>query len=596
MKQKQLFSVLLLAMVALLYSCNKDDDSNPSEPRPQPGEYILPLIETTDIHGHIINTEDESVHYNLAYIADKVKDIRGHGEDYKRDRLLLLDGGDLYQGTTISNLQQGKPIYAAIDMMDYDAVALGNHEFDWGIEYMIDPDATLPDYEYNNQHFINEVQVVCANLYQNGSRVDFTKDFVIVEKNAISPQGGTVKVKIGVIGFAENYASSIMTSQFTNKGFSIQNNASIANDIAFELESSGQADATILLIHGAADKAAQSLGENSVIDLVLGGHTHVNISGQTSWGLPYLQSACNCQAYAYAELKFNVDESGCVSFSNVYEQQTFDVDNNRNLHTYEGQNAEDLDGEILSFSDNAMVAVADRLKEVIGYINIDATNSRSDSNLSIPGSGGRASVMGNWMCDIYLRITEADVAFINSGSIRTTFTLDGQPTKNITFANVFEMFPFNNFIYVYEITYAELLQLFEYSMTSGGKGLFSRVAGIDCYYTSEEQTSSSGSTYYLEAVHSLVKDGTTIYENGTWTADWASRKLIVAASDFLATSDRIDKYTQMHNPMVAWNETPRLIINNIPETENAVRVLKAEAAASGGLLSIDIKPHFILYN
>ena len=95
----------------------------------------------------------------------------------------------------------------AIDKMEYDAVALGNHEFDWGLENMIDPDGTLLDYEYEGQNYANEVPVVCANIYQNGTRLSSTKDYVIVEKTATNSQGGEVKVRIGVIGLAEFYQS-----------------------------------------------------------------------------------------------------------------------------------------------------------------------------------------------------------------------------------------------------------------------------------------------------------------------------------------------------------------------------------------------------
>ena len=62
------------------------------------------------------------------------------------------------------------------------AVALGNHEFDWGIENMVDSDATLPDYERGGVSVTNSVPVLCANMYQNGSRAGITKDYVIVEK------------------------------------------------------------------------------------------------------------------------------------------------------------------------------------------------------------------------------------------------------------------------------------------------------------------------------------------------------------------------------------------------------------------------------
>ena len=579
-------SLLPVAIIAtMLSSCQKDDIS---PIKPLAGDYILPLIETTDIHGSIVDATTDTVHYRLAYIADKVKDIRGHGKAYRKERLLLLDGGDLYQGTTISNLQQGKPIYVSFDKMEYDAVALGNHDFDWGFENMVDPDATLLDYDYNGGYYVNEVPVVCANLYQHGNRVSCTKDYVIVEKTAVNPRGDNIHVKIGIIGFAEDYSLSIMASQFSDKGYSIQENYTIANSLASELESTGQCDATILLTHGAADKAAERLGERSVVDLVLGGHTHRTISGQTSWGLAYLQGGKKSEAYAYAQLQFRVDEEGNISFTSVNDQQTIDVDATRDRHTFAGQNVEDLDDDILNVSDNALNDLSGQLGQVIGHITVNA------SKYYIEGSGQRASVMGNWMGDIMQRIGNADVAFLNSTSIRTYFSLDGQPSRNITVANVYDMFPFGNPIYVFRITYAELLQLFEYSMTRNGRILLTQTTGIDCYFTSTEHTSSTGSIYFEHALHSLVKDGTTIYQEGEWTSDWSSRSLTVAVSEYVATTDREDRYSHLHNPFVEWCKTSRLIKNDLIDNENAVRVLTDEAKANNGLLSIDTRPHFIL--
>lgn len=581
--------VRLLIPVALIatvfYSCQKDDITPILPPA---GDYLLPLIATTDIHGHIVNTSSDTVHYRLAYIADKVKDIRGHGGAYNKKRLLLLDGGDLYQGATLSNIQQGRPIYISMDMMEYDAVALGNHDFDWGLENMVDPDATLLDYEYHGRSCRNQVPVVCANLYQHGSRVSCTKDYIIVEKTASNPRGGSVTVKIGIIGFADDYSLSIISSQFSDKGYSIQANYTIANSLASELESSGQCDATILLTHGAADKAAQHLGDTTAFDLVLGGHTHLTISGQTDWGLPYLQAGKKSEVYAYAELQFHVDNHGNISFTSVNDQQTFAVDATRDLHTFPGQNAQDLDQDILTLSDEAISNSSEQLGKVIGHINVNA------SNYFIDGSGQRATVMGNWMCDITRRIGQADVAFLNRTSIRTNFSLNGHPTRDITISNVYEMFPFGNETYVFRITYTELLQLFEYSMTGGGKILLTHMTGIDCHFTGTERTSSSGNTYYEYSVHSLSKDGTTIYQEGEWTSDWSSRTLTVATCSYVATTDREDRNTHLHNPFVEWCKTSRLTSNNLIDNENAIRVLTSEAEASGGLLSIDTIPHFIL--
>lgn len=554
-----------------------DKPEEPVEVLPQPGDYVLPIIQTTDVHGYIVNMDADEVHYRLAYVADKVKDIRGRGDSYDKGRLLLLDGGDLYQGASVSNLQSGKPVYVAMDLMEYDAVALGNHEFDWGFDNMTDQDATLPDYERNGASCVNEVPVVCANLYCNGARVPRTKDYVIVEKEAVNASGQPVKVKVGVIGYAIDYASSIMTSQFTGKGYSITVDYQAVNRLAASLESSGQCDATILLIHGAADYAAYGLGKGSPIDLVLGGHSHATMSGSTDWGMPYLQGGRFCEHYASADMTFSVDGQGKVSFKSVGNQKTPEVNAQRDLHVKPDQNKDDLDADILALSEETVSQTSVLLNEVIGYITENANSAR------LSGSGGRSTTMSNWMCDILRRIGgDADVSFVNSGGVRTSIQLEGQSKRDITVGNVLEIFPFNNTTYVYEITCAELLEVFEYSMCSAGKSLFSHMTGIECYFTDED------------VIYALVKDGKTIYREGKWRDDWASRAIRLAVSEYLATTQREDDYTGLSNPLIGWNGSSRLKENTQVDNENAIRVLREEAAASGGLLNIDVGHHFHL--
>ena len=580
--------VLVAVLAAMLFSCAKEPAAgpfpdpvpepavDPPEEKPQPVDYFLPVMETTDIHGYLIYNDNSFLHYRMAYVADKVKDTRGRGDAYDPGRLLLLDAGDLYQGASLSNILNGEPIYAAMDRMGYDAVALGNHEFDWGLEGLIDPDATLPDYEWEGVVQENRVPVLCANLYRDNVRDSRTRDYVILEKTAVSDEGESIPVRIGVVGFAENYASSIMASKFTGMGYSITEDYSMARSIAASLEESGQCDATVLLIHGEAAGAAQSLGQGSAFDLVLGGHSHITAEGNTRWGVTYLQGGRYCEHYASAVMKFTKDTQGKLSFKGVQDRKIVTVNSNKDMRNSPGQNASDLDDEILALSEEALSRVSQELTSAIGYICVDATSS------SLSGSGGRASTLSNWMCDITRRIGDADVAFINSGALRTSIPLNGQSRRDITVGHVYEVFPFGNTIYVYSITYADLLKVFEYSVTGGGKGLFSYMTGIDCYYT-------QGSPQSLV----LKKDGTVIYQKKNWTGDWASRPVILAVSEYIATSQNVDYSTGIGNPLIEWNETSRLLSNESIDNESAVRVLREEAAASGGLLFIDTKSHFI---
>ena len=423
---------------------------------------------------------------------------------------------------------------------------------------------------------VNDIPVLCANLYQDGVRVPFTKDYVIVEKTARSSSGETIPVRIGVIGFAVDYAGSIMSSRFTDRGFTIREDYAIADGLAKELEASGQCDATVLLVHGAADDVAEKLAWNSSIDLVLGGHSHARKSGRRGSGPVYLQGGRYCEHYSSADLKFYRDrKTGEVSFTSVVNAQNVAVSASLDQHRAEGQNADDLDEDVLAVCDAAIAATSLEGNDVIGYIGIGATT------YYIKGSGDRATPMSNWMCDILRRVGEADVSFVNSGGVRTSFPLGAAPRRDITVANVYEMFPFNNLTYVYEITYADLLRLFTYSLTNGGRSLFTFMSGIDCAYRDY-------------SVVSLGKDGAVIYQNGKWTGDWATRTLRLAVSEYLATTSRVDNYTGMENPLLQWNGTSRLLSNDRVDNECAVVVLKAEAAASGGLLHIDTTPHFIL--
>ena len=442
-------------------------------------------METTDVHGALVSTSTGTKHYRLAYVADKANDIRGRGADYDTKKLLLLDGGDIYQGTILSNIQRGKPLYMAFDKMDYDAVALGNHEFDWGFEQLVDDDGTLLDYEYAGKRDENPVPIVCCNLYRHGKRTHTTHDYVILDKSAYSADGHRVGVRIGVIGMAHYAAQSMFVHQFLDKGYDIRIDYARINALADSLERNRLCDATVLLVHGVANEAANSLGGQSAIDLVLGGHSHVNQCDTTAYGIPYLQGRAYCQSYSYAELLFQVDATGKIAKVQVDNRRNIEVDGKKDTHTAVGENAEDLEADILAISDSAIEHIRPMLEKVIGYINVDLVKNYNnvEDSLALKGSGGRASTMGNWMSDLVRRIGGADIGFVNNGGVRTSFPLNGAKKRNITVSNVYEMFPFDNLIYVYELTYADLLQLMEYAMTKYGAMLLSRIVGIDCYMT-----------------------------------------------------------------------------------------------------------------
>ena len=556
-----------------------------------PGDYFLPLIETSDLHGNIAFIKNGQVHYRLSYIADKVRDIRGHGAGYDSKKLVLLDGGDIYQGNMLSNLQKGKCMYMAFDKMDYDAVALGNHEFDWGFENLVEKDATLPAYKAAGKTYPNLVPVVAANFYQSkaaGEKASgrSVKDYVILEKTALNSAGEGLPVKIAVIGYVCDYSTSIKTSEFVGKGFKIKTDLRPINQLARELESSGLCDATVLLMHADAQERAGKLGEDSVIDLVLGGHTHMNKAGKTSWGLSYIQPAAHGTAFCYGELKFTLDEEGRVSFSGVSKNQTIGVDDKKTTRNFAGENESDLDEEVLELTDRAIKEIKPYSEEVVGKLKTAVTKN------PVKESGNRVNLKANWMCDIVRRVGNADIAFQNSGGVRAgTFTLNEKGECPVSVSDVYELFPFNNRIYVYRLTFEELMTLFEYSMTNKGSSLFACQVGIECCF--REAPAMEGKVTGVPEVQSLKFNGKVIYEDGKWTPGWKEKTVTVAVNEFAATNNRVDGATGMSNPCLEWNNTTRLIDSSQIDSEGALKVLKAESKKNGGYLKVDTTPYYV---
>ena len=535
--------------------------------------FSLPLFETSDIHGTLVDSSSDPDLYYMARISDIVKDQRSASGSYDKSRALLLDTGDIYQGNTISNLLGGNPLRAAFDKMDYDAVSIGNHEFDWGLDVSVDRDSTMADYTIGDTSYENHIPVVLSNFHVDGENPEWLNDYVILNKTAVNPAGETINVKIAVIGFAEDYSGSIKAPNFSELGYEIREDYDALNELAASLESSGACDATILLSHAEAQPVANSLGANTVIDLVLGGHTHYNKVGKTSSGVNYMQPAAYGTAYATAQLRFNVNGEDQPVFRNVADTAAVSIKEPASLLYNNEENADNLDQNVVTITEEALIRIQPLLEETIGSITTDVLRLTY-----IDEDQHRNCTAGNWVSSIFARIVGADVAFVNKGGLRAEFRIpEGADKYDITVSDVYTLFPFGEPIYRYDVTYADLLEAINYSLTSGGKGLLSYITGIDVYY--------EGTT-----VNALVKDNTLIYLNGEWTADWAAKTVSIATNEYAATNNR--DYGEGSNPLVAWNETDKLVSSQFVDNESAITVLREESAANNGYLYIDDQQHY----
>ena len=551
MKMKCVFSILVIAILVLTGSAGALAEEAASESASRPTETRICVFETSDIHGYLLDTssgDENTFQYRLAYIAQIVNNARASGE---YDDVLLLDGGDIYQGMPASNLTNGAAMRAAFDAMDYDAVALGNHEFDWNVtQYCADPDGTLPAYQLGVYSGDPDIPVLASNLYYAGrdERVDFTRDYVIVEKAGL---------RIAVIGYIADYAMSVMADKIAP--YRIESDLDSFARRVKEINEAEKPDITIVLSHCNPIPVAEALSPEDV-DLVAGGHKHRGIYGFADSGVPYIQADANAQGYATATVAIGQD--GTVR---IEEPVYSEITQNKEALFDIPENAELLDDTVLAISCTAWAEISDEMSEVLGYI---------DTPIEKKGFvGERETSGGNWITGLMLRKTESEgavAAFFNYKGIRASITIpEGQTRHNLTVGDVYSLVPFNNTWLIYELTGPEIAQQLLKGFINPDYG--DQVSGLTYEYINH------GTEEYpeIEIISITLNDGTEVDLNDTKTL------YRVCTSNYNATLDGsvfLDK-----TPVIPESEAP---IDNL----TVIELLREEASENDGRISVDTEP------
>lgn len=176
----------------------------------------------------------------------------------EEEHVLLLDAGDIFQGTPYFNTFNGKLEMKLMSLLQYDAATMGNHDFDIGLEGFL-----------NAQQFAN-FPFLCANYDFSETILDGkTKAYHIFHKAGI---------KIGVFGIGVALKGLVSIDNYGNTRYF--DPISTANKIASELKSKS-CDLVICLSHLGFEYENKSINsdrklaaETENIDLILGGHTH----------------------------------------------------------------------------------------------------------------------------------------------------------------------------------------------------------------------------------------------------------------------------------------------------------------------------------
>lgn len=239
----------------------------------------LRVLATTDIHGFYTNFDyykDQVVdRLGLISLANMIEDARS-----ENCNTLLFDNGDLLQGSPMSDylrdyaVANGHPAYSLMNAIGYDAATLGNHEFNFGVPYLLEVIAQA-DFPYVN-----------ANI-ETEDGIPFLPPSIILKRVFKSEGGVEVALNIGVTGILP---PQIMTWDKTHLDeYAIANDRLITHDAysavkreAAKLKASG-ADLVVVLAHtGLSKRSFEEEMENSGyyiaqiedVDLLITGHQH----------------------------------------------------------------------------------------------------------------------------------------------------------------------------------------------------------------------------------------------------------------------------------------------------------------------------------
>ncbi len=156
----------------------------------------LVLMGTSDIHHHLTDydyfQDRETENYGIARTSAIISRIRAENQN-----TMLFDNGDTIQGNPMGDYiarvkgveEEIHPVFDIFNYLSYDAMNLGNHEFNYGLEFLSDSIA------YAN------FPIVSTNLYHADKKTHWAEPYVIIDKEIIDTEGNLHTIKVGVMGF-----------------------------------------------------------------------------------------------------------------------------------------------------------------------------------------------------------------------------------------------------------------------------------------------------------------------------------------------------------------------------------------------------------
>lgn len=439
------------------------------------GGVALTILHSNDTHSN--HQADGDGQGGAARMAAVVNQVRA-----QLDNVILLDGGDRFTGTLFHTFYEGADQIEIMNLTGYDAMALGNHEFDNGDQVLAD--------------FVTGVDfaVLSANI-------DFSESPILsdvgIEQYTILDVNGT---QVGVIGL-----TTPDTVEISNPGDELifrDDLVVLANALAADLTEQG-VGIIVLLTHTGINTDFEIAPQLENIDVFVGGHSHTLFGNQ------------NSGAFDEYPVVFNNEATGDMVLY-VQAQEHYNYLGRLDLEFDADGVATDWDGDTIFLSpyitpDPAMQALVDELAGPIEELRAEPANVTTEFELVGDRTVCRVEEcnLGNVIADAMRAEAGTDVAIMNAGGIRRSL-----PAADLSLGDLLELQPFSNTIATMDITGADLIAALENGVSAinvddagmvvrdGAAGRFPQVSGMRFSYDPTQEVGSR-----VTSVEILQADG-----------------------------------------------------------------------------------------
>src|SRR5262245_2124227 len=414
----------------------------------------LSIVGTNDLHGAVAPRDGRG---GLATFAGFVENLR---QARARDggAVLVIDAGDMFQGTLESNLNEGAAVVDAYNRIGYTAATIGNHEFDFG---PVGPQAT-PKTDKDDPRGALKVRAREARFPFLAANVIDTTTGAPVQWPNIQPSilVKAAGVPVGIIGVTTSRTLKATISANTI-GLPIEPLDTAIAEQASRLRARG---AAVIVVTAHAGGRCGEFGNpadltsceqrseiaevvakvpRGTVDAIVAGHTHQGMAHELS-GVPIIESFASGRAFGRIDLIVTRDRPHVVAHKIFPPHEVCALEDVRGecvdpargqgavvRARYEGQDVVP-DSEI----ERALAPAIERARQArLEPLGVSASTP-------IEREYGRESALGNLFADMMLEATPgADAAMTNGGGLRANL-----PGGALTFGDLYEAMPFDNYM------------------------------------------------------------------------------------------------------------------------------------------------------